>query len=145
MIHYFSEDITFHLSKSEEVRVWVDQAIKKEHHTMGDINYIFTSDEYLRKVNVKYLNHNYLTDVITFDYTEKDKVSGDIFISIDRIEDNASELNTDLTNELHRVMIHGVLHLLGYRDKTTEEQQVMRQKEDYYLSLRPENLTHCST
>ena len=104
--------------------------------TIGYINFIYCSDEYLLEMNKKYLDHDYFTDVITFDYSEDKIVSGDIFISIDRVEANARDLAISFDEELNRVMIHGVLHLIGFNDKSDEEKQQMREKEDTCLSLR---------
>jgi len=118
------------------VKPWITQAITIEKFKEGDINYIFCDDAYLLKQNIKYLNHNTLTDIISFDYTIDKIISGDIFISIDRIKENSYLFKTKFTDELHRVMIHGILHYCGYNDKTAEEKKVMRLKEDYYLSLR---------
>jgi len=99
------------------------------------LNYIFCSDTYLHKINLEYLKHDTLTDIITFDYSEKKQISGDIFISIDRIKENAPKFNQSTDIELNRVLIHGVLHLLGYKDKTPKEKETMRAKEDFYLTL----------
>ena len=115
---------------------WLNDSCANENKNLGDLNYIFCSDKYLLKVNKKYLDHNYLTDVITFDNTTPDGVSGDIFISYDRIKDNAKAFGQKTTDELHRVMIHGLLHLMGYSDKKADQQKVMKSKEDFYLSLR---------
>ena len=103
--------------------------------TTGDLSVIFCDDEYLKRINVKYLGHDYYTDIITFDYSEKNLVSGDLFISIDRVDENARLNNVDFINELYRVIIHGVLHLCGYNDKTLKEKKEIRAKEDYFLSL----------
>lgn len=108
-----------------------------EQHQAGDINYIFCSDEYLMNINVEYLNHHALTDIITFDTSETDDIiSGDIYISVDRIKDNAAAFETNRDDELHRVLVHGILHLVGYGDKTRKQKSQMREKEDAYLSLR---------
>ena len=104
--------------------------------TLGDISIIFCSDNYILDVNIRYLHHDYFTDVITFDYCEGDKLSGDLFISIDSVRENAIEFGTEFDEELHRVIVHGLLHLIGYDDHTPEDQKGMREKEDYYLSLR---------
>jgi len=103
---------------------------------IGFLNFIFCSDNYLLKINVEHLNHDTYTDIITFDYSKEDRISGDIFISIDRVEENAKSHKTSFENELHRVIIHGVLHLLGYGDKEPGQKAEMRQKEDFCLSLR---------
>lgn len=107
-----------------------------EIRTLGDINIIFCSDNYILDVNVKYLQHDYFTDIITFDYCEGNILSGDLFISIDSVRENALEYCTDFNEELHRVIVHGVLHLIGYDDHSEQEKKVMREKEDYYLNLR---------
>ena len=104
--------------------------------TLGDISIIFCSDNYILDVNIRYLHHDYFTDVITFDYCEGERLSGDLFISIDSVRENAIEFGTEFDEELHRVIVHGLLHLIGYDDHTPEDQNVMRAKEDYYLSLR---------
>ena len=107
------------------------------HKHLISLNYIYTSDEYLLKINKEYLNHDTFTDIVTFDQsTQKDHIEADIFISIDRIKDNANNLNIPVQEELHRVMIHGVLHLIGFRDKTETEKKEMRKKENHYLALR---------
>ena len=103
---------------------------------IGDISIIFCSDNYILDVNMKYLQHDYFTDVITFDYCEGDKLSGDLFISVDTVRENAKLYNTDFNDELHRVMVHGILHLIGYDDHSQKDKQLIRKKEDYYLSFR---------
>ena len=119
-----------------EISKWIEFTIDQEKREMGEIAYVFCKDDYLMEKNVKYLKHNTLTDVISFDYSLGNIISGDIFISVERVRDNAGELNIDFKDELHRVMIHGVLHYCGYKDKIVSEKQLMRSKEDYYLSLR---------
>ncbi|PLX02204.1 MAG: rRNA maturation RNase YbeY [Marinilabiliales bacterium] len=108
---------------------------EEEKITIGDINIIFCSDKYLLKMNKQYLSHDYFTDIITFDYSEENILSGDLFISLDRVNDNAKHFSVTLLNELARVVIHGIMHLTGYNDHTQEEQKVMRKQEDKYLSL----------
>ena len=108
--------------------------LDQESKVLGDISIIFVTDSYLLEMNQKYLNHDYYTDIITFDYCEMNIVSGDLFISIDRVQENADTFNVDLLTELHRVMIHGVLHLCGYKDKTNEEERLMRDLENKYLN-----------
>jgi rRNA maturation RNase YbeY len=108
--------------------------LDQESKVLGDISIIFVTDSYLLEMNQKYLNHDYYTDIITFDYCEMNIVSGDLFISIDRVQENADTFNVDLLTELHRVMIHGVLHLCGYKDKTIEEERLMRDLENKYLN-----------
>ncbi len=118
---------------------WIKHVIKEENHQPGDLFYHFCSDEYLLKLNRDFLQHDYLTDIITFPFsTQPEIVSGEIFISIDRVRENAFALQTGFEREFARVLIHGVLHLLGYGDQTDEEKRVMRSKEDYYLSLLPQ-------
>jgi len=112
----------------------VNLLIKNELKVVGDISVVFCSDAYLLDMNQKYLEHDYFTDVITFDYVEGDTISGDLFISIDRVSDNANQFNTSFIRELYRVVFHGVLHLVGYNDKSAEEVKVMRAKEEYYLN-----------
>lgn len=104
--------------------------------TLGDISIIFCSDNYILDVNLRYLHHDYFTDVITFDYCEGNRLSGDLFISVDSVRENAVEFGTEFDDELHRVIVHGLLHLIGYDDHTSEDQKLMREKEDYYLGLR---------
>lgn len=117
-------------------RTWIESVIKNEGQAAGIIQFIFCTDNRLLKINQDYLNHNTLTDIITFNYNDEyDGVSGDIFISIDRVRENAEKYKEDFANELHRVIIHGILHLLGYDDQDNRSRTVMRQKENYYLSL----------
>jgi probable rRNA maturation factor len=121
---------------NQPIKDWIESAIINENLKIGDINYIFCDDAYLLEKNIKYLKHNTLTDIISFDYTMGKIISGDIFISVERVEENASSYQVSFKDELHRVMIHGVLHYCGYNDKTAAEKVQMRAKEDYYLSLR---------
>lgn len=119
----------------ETIIQWIKSIIKKHSKLLGDISYIFCSDDYLLKINQEHLNHNYYTDIITFDYTKDEIISGDIFISIDRVKDNAKNFNQEFNQELARVIIHGILHLLGFKDKSKEEAQLMRKKEEEALNL----------
>lgn len=135
MIHFHSEEISFELDKNAVITEWLEGAIQSEKRRVGEINCIFCSDDYLLQMNQQYLQHDYYTDIITFDYCEGTLVSGDLFISVDRVKDNAELTQQTFENELHRVIIHGVLHLLGYSDKESEAALLMRQKEDHYLSL----------
>lgn len=137
-ITFFNEEIVFILKNKQVLKDWISQVISAEKRKKGEISFIFCNDEYLSKINIQYLNHDTLTDIITFDNTEdyEGKISGDIFISIERVKENAEKLNISFVNELNRVMIHGVLHLLGYKDKTKADKAQMRQKEDYCLSLQ---------
>jgi rRNA maturation RNase YbeY len=133
MINYFFENIDsreIHPKISE----WLENLIKIENKKLGDINYIFCDDEYLLKVNQDYLDHDYYTDIITFDYVKGKTISGDIFVSLPRILDNAFILSQDFESEFRRVLAHGLLHLCGYKDKTEEEESTMRQKEDFYIN-----------
>ena len=136
-IYFHNEEINFVLPQKKKIRQWIINASKQEGKTPGAINVIFTSDSYLYGLNVKHLDHDTYTDIITFDYTSDNEISGDIFISIDRVKENAKELMIPINNELHRVIIHGVLHLIGYKDKTPQQKKIMTAKEDYYLSLLP--------
>lgn len=136
MIRYFSEGIKFNLQGKLANNRWFRFVAEAESKRIGDVNIIFCSDPYILDVNINYLGHDYYTDIITFDYVEGDVLSGDLFISIDSVRENASFYGADFPTELRRVMVHGLLHLIGYDDHTPEEQKVMRSKEDYYLSLR---------
>ena len=135
-IHFFSEDSKFKLGDPESIVKWISSCIEKEGLIAGELSYIFSSDPYILKINQEYLDHNFFTDIITFDYRVDDIVNGDIFISIDRVKENAESLSIPFLDELHRVIIHGVLHIIGFKDKTPEEELLMRSKEDFYLSLR---------
>ncbi len=133
MIDFFTEQIDFQINNKDVLIQWIKNTAKEENRKTGEISIIFTSDDNLLEINKKYLNHDYYTDVITFDYSENDTISGDIFISIDRVKENAQIYNSKFEQELHRVIIHGILHLIGYKDKNETDQKLMRQKEDYYL------------
>lgn len=119
----------------EKLCLWIQNVTKKENKEVGEINYIFCSDNYILDVNKKYLNHDYFTDIISFDYSEEKVISGDLFISLDTIKDNADYYNVNYDNELNRVIIHGVLHLLKYNDKTDIEQDLMTKMENESLAL----------
>ncbi|WP_420580470.1 rRNA maturation RNase YbeY [Reichenbachiella sp.] len=135
-INFFYEDTAFELSHKEIISSWIAHTISSEHHELSEINYIFCSDEYLHQINVDYLQHDYYTDIITFDNSEEEGiVESDIFISIERVQDNAQDQGIPFEKELRRVIIHGVLHLVGFNDKTDAEQSLMREKENAYLSL----------
>jgi len=136
IINFFTEDVEFTLKKKDKIRQWINDTAKSEGYTIDTINYIFCSDEYLLNINREYLDHDYYTDIITFDNSEEeDKVLSDIFISIDRVIDNAENSQLNFDQELHRVIIHGLLHLIGYNDKNEEDRITMRSKEDHCLSL----------
>ncbi len=136
-IHFFTEDVDFTLKQKSEIRKWILTTIKNESYRLKEVNYIFCSDDYSLEINRQYLNHDTYTDIITFDTSEKERmVVGDIFISIERIRENADKFKSSERDELHRVMIHGVLHLLGYTDKGKKEKAQMTDKENQYLGLR---------
>lgn len=130
------EDVTFDLPDEQKLVAWLKTIADREGMPVRELNFIFCSDEHLRGINVEYLDHDYFTDVITFPYSE-DAVHGDIFISADRVRDNAAVQGVSFENELLRVMAHGVLHLAGYEDKTPEKKAVMSGREDFFLKLSP--------
>ncbi|MFN8417202.1 MAG: rRNA maturation RNase YbeY [Cytophagaceae bacterium] len=135
-ILFFHEDTTFQLKDRTIVRTWLKKVAKKEGFSIVGLNYIFCSDEYLLQINKDFLDHDYYTDIITFDQSEvKGKIEGDIFISIDRVKDNAKTEGSTFKQELHRVLAHGVLHLTGYKDKTPKDAKKMRVKEEEALKL----------
>ena len=136
MIRYFSESIIFDLQGKLANNRWLRFVAEAEAKRIGDVNIIFCSDPYILDVNINYLGHDYYTDIITFDYVEGDVLSGDLFISIDSVRENASFYGAEFPTELRRVMVHGLLHLIGYDDHAPADQKEMRSKEDYYLSLR---------
>ena len=122
------------LSNTEDLNLWINNVIEEEEMIIGELVYVLCNDEYLLKKNIQFLNHNTLTDVITFDYSEKKIISGDILISTERVVENAKTFNVNYLTELHRVMVHGLLHLLGYKDKIEKDANTMRKKENYYLN-----------
>ncbi len=131
----FNYETDFELTNETQLSDWIVAVIESENKTLGEISYIFCDDEYLLKLNQEHLNHDTLTDIISFDYSMGDEISGDIFISIERVADNANDFQTTFSNELHRVIIHGVLHYCGYKDKTKQDEQAMRNKEDEKLKM----------
>ncbi|OSY89031.1 rRNA maturation factor [Tenacibaculum holothuriorum] len=131
----FNYESDFKLENETKTSDWIQTCIKKEGFELGELNYIFCNDEYLHKINVEFLNHDTLTDIISFDYTLGKLVGGDIFVSVERVEDNAKDFNVSFESELHRVIIHGVLHYMKYKDKTEEEKEIMRSKENECLEL----------
>src|SRR5699024_2909294 len=135
MITYQSE-IDFELENQSEVTEWIKYIIEEESLELGDLTYVFCSDAYLYDLNVEFLQHDTLTDIISFDYRVGDLVNGEIYISIDRVKENAMDFGVSFVDELHRVIIHGVLHICGYDDLTDAEEKAMRTKEDWALSLR---------
>lgn len=140
-IHFFSEGVDFKLKHKARVRAWLLAAAQSEGFRIGELNFIFCDDDYLLNINQQYLQHDTYTDIVTFDNSEsEDRLAGDIFISIDRIRENALSFGVPEGDELHRVMIHGVLHLCGYGDHEPEEKQLMTKKENFYLTERPGGL-----
>lgn len=136
MVSFYTEDIDFLFKKKRLTSKWIKVVAESEHKKAGNISIIFCSDKYELNINLTYLGHDYYTDVITFDYCEDNIISGDLFISIDTVRDNASYYGSTFEDELDRVIIHGVLHLIGYDDHTDDEQKVMRDKENQYLGIR---------
>lgn len=135
-INFFSQKPRFKLSNSKKISSWIKKTIEKEDASLISLNYVFCSDDYLGDINIKFLKHKTLTDIITFNYNpSKTEIEGEIYISVDRVRENAQTFETDFQTELNRVIIHGVLHLLGYNDKNKSQKKVMREKEDSYLSL----------
>ena len=136
MIHFFIEDIDFKVKNNRKLKQWIKNSALAEGFKIVELNYIFCSDEYLHKINLEYLDHDTFTDIITFDNSEtKGKIDGDIFVSVERIIENANIFKVSFEHELARVLIHGIMHLCGYKDKTTEQEQQMRSKENQYLDL----------
>ena len=136
MVGYYCEDIVFPFKEKRLTSRWLKFVVESESKRLGDVSIIFCSDNYILDVNIKYLHHDYYTDIITFDYCEGNRLSGDLFISIDSVRENASFYGTEFADELNRVIVHGLLHLIGYDDHTEEDIAQMRAKENYYLSQR---------
>lgn len=137
LIHFFSHKVRFRLKSSRKATSWIKKVVEKEKSAIKEINYIFCSDSFLLSLNQTFLKHNTLTDIITFDNSEDmQHLEAEIYISVDRIRENALKFNVSFEDELDRVMVHGVLHLLGYKDKRPSEKTLMRKKEEAYLSLR---------
>lgn len=134
-IDFNFEDVDFELPDHDSLVAWIDYAVKNEGCFTGNISYVFCSDEYLWNMNKQYLGHDYYTDIITFDYVEDKYISGDLFISIDRVGDNAKTYNVSRETELLRVMIHGVMHLVGYDDQTDEQEAEIHKMEDFYIDV----------
>lgn len=136
-IHFFSEDISFTLKEKNKVRNWIKNTIRSEGKKLKELNFIFCSDAYLLEINKQYLNHDTFTDIVTFDNSESpDLIIGDVFISIERTRENASKYKVAEKDELHRIIIHGTLHLIGYKDKTKSDKSLMTEKEDHHLAMR---------
>ncbi|MGY3214621.1 rRNA maturation RNase YbeY [Mucilaginibacter sp. HD30] len=137
VINFFEEDIAYTLKNKIKLKQWIKASIVEEGFRLDELTYVLCSDEYLLKMNQQYLDHDSYTDIITFDNSEEEGViTGDIFISIPRIKENAEKFSVSEVDELHRVIIHGALHLLGYKDKAAADKKKMTQKEDYYLAKR---------
>lgn len=134
-IYFSSENIKFDLKEKMKVKKWITDIIKAQGKRVGDISYLFCDDAYLIEVNREYLDHDTYTDIITFDYVEGNAISGDILISVERVKENATQFNATFDQELHRVIIHGILHLLGQKDKSDADAAVMRKKEESALEL----------
>ena len=133
MINFNFETI-LHLEEEKRLKEWIAEAVAAEGFLVGEINYVFCTDEYLHKINLQYLNHDTYTDIISFDYRVGKQLHGDIFISVDRVRENATKFEVDFNSELLRVLIHGILHFCGYKDKLDNEVNAMRAKEDYYVA-----------
>ncbi len=136
MISYYFEDTDFVFKEKNLNGRWLRMVAESEVKRLGDISIIFCSDNYILDVNHRYLEHDYFTDIITFDYCEGDRLSGDLFISVDSVRENSLEYGTEFKDELNRVIVHGILHLIGYDDHTDEDVMTMREKENYYLDIR---------
>ena len=136
LINFFSEQINFNLNEEEQIRIWINKMAETHDKNITTINYIFCSDKYLLKINQKYLNHDNYTDIITFNNSDNlNEIEGDIFISVERVKDNAHKAQQSFNDELHRVIIHGLLHLIGFNDSNKEERKIIRKKEDDCLFL----------
>jgi len=138
-INFFIEDIDFKIKDKKIIRDWIKCVAKLEGKRIGDINYIFGSDEYVKEINVNYLKHDYYTDIVTFNYNESDCLNSDVYISIDRVKENAKYFASSFDDEFYRVIIHGILHLLGYQDKDFNDQKVMRRKEEECINVLKSN------
>ena len=134
MIEFFSQT-NFKIQDPESLIFWISEIISQENHKLGDLSYVFCDDDYLHNLNVKFLNHDTLTDIISFDYSVGNNLQGDIYISVERVADNAKDFKVSFTEEMHRVLIHGILHYCGFKDKSDEEAKLMRSMENEALSL----------
>tara|TARA_B100001287_G_C22237773_1_gene324479 strand:+ start:103 stop:516 length:414 start_codon:yes stop_codon:yes gene_type:complete len=133
-IYFYKENVNL-IYDEHKIKNWLFSSLDELGYKCGETSIIFCDDEYLKTINQKYLNHNYYTDIITFDYTVKNSISGDLFISVDRVKENANLNNEKFIRELYRVIIHGVLHLCGYNDKTDSQKKIIRAKEDHFINL----------
>ena len=131
----FNYETTFELTNEDQFSTWISQVIASENKKEGDVNYVFCNDDYLLNLNEQYLNHDTLTDIISFDYSVGNELHGDIFISIERVQENATIYNVTFIEEFKRVLVHGILHYCGYKDKTTQDEQIMRIKEDEKIKM----------
>jgi rRNA maturation RNase YbeY len=131
----FNYENDFNLDNEEAIADWLSAVIVSEKKNEGEINYIFCDDDYLHKINLEYLNHDTLTDIISFDYTMGNELNGDIFVSVERVQDNANDFDVSFEEELKRVLVHGVLHFCGYKDKGEEDERLMRLKEDEKIAM----------
>ena len=131
----FNYENDFNLDNEEAISTWLSAVIVSEKKNEGEINYIFCDDDYLHKINLEYLNHDTLTDIISFDYTVGNELNGDIFVSVERVQDNANDFNVSFEEELKRVLVHGILHYCGYKDKGNEDERLMRSKEDEKIAM----------
>lgn len=138
-IQYYNEDVPLPKLKKRKSTKWIKSTILSEGKRVGDVSFIFCSDSYLLEVNKTYLDHDYFTDIITFDYVEGTLINGDIFISVDRVLDNSVEFKTTPEDEMNRILIHGILHLVGYKDKNKKDKLLMTEKEEFYLKLLNDN------
>ena len=139
-ISFNNQSISFKLKEKTNLKQWIKTITEKEKHNVGTINYVFCTDDELLEINIKHLNHNTLTDIITFDYTEGKTINSDIFISIERVLENSKKFKVTFDEEFHRVLIHGVLHLCGYKDKSKADAELMRKKENASIKLlKPKN------
>nr|MBS0038594.1 rRNA maturation RNase YbeY [Saprospiraceae bacterium] len=138
-IQFFCEDVPMPDIESLKTKLWLTRVAESENSRLDEVNIIFCSDEYLYRLNVEHLNHDTFTDIITFPFSETSPISGDLFISTERVEENAEELSVSFEEELHRVMVHGLLHLVGYGDKLPGEKKEMTAKENHYLEQRFDN------
>lgn len=136
-IHFFAEKVKSPVKKKTELITWINKSILEEKKTPGNINFVFCDDEYLLSINQKHLNHDFYTDIITFDLSEsKNEIAGDVYISVDSAKNNSKKFKQSFNNEICRLMIHGILHLIGYNDKNEKDKKIMNGKENYYLSKK---------
>jgi rRNA maturation RNase YbeY len=131
----FNYELEFQLDNEEQFSKWISKTIQSENKKEGDINYLFCNDEYILEINKQYLNHDYYTDIISFDYSVGNELHGDLFVSIERVRENATDFNVSFDEELKRVIIHGILHYCGYKDKSNEDELLMREKEDEKIKM----------